>query len=142
MGTHVLVGYDGTDRADAALDHALDEYPDASFTVLTVIDPTDVSFSRGPVLPDRPEEWFEDEKAAAEETLEAARERAADRGVDVETDHVVGRPASAICEYADEHDVDHVVVGSHGRTGVARVLLGSVAEAVMRRSPSPVTVVR
>lgn len=39
-------------------------------------------------------------------------------------------------------DVDHVAVGSHGRSGVSRLLLGSVAESVMRRPPVPVTVVR
>jgi nucleotide-binding universal stress UspA family protein len=47
-----------------------------------------------------------------------------------------------IVTYADENDVDHVVLGSHGRKGLTRVLLGSVAEAVVRRSPVPVTVVR
>jgi nucleotide-binding universal stress UspA family protein len=55
---------------------------------------------------------------------------------------VTDRPARAIVDYAEEHDVAHTVVGSHGRTGVTRVLLGSVAENVMRRAPCPVTVVR
>ncbi|MFW6265865.1 MAG: universal stress protein, partial [Halanaeroarchaeum sp.] len=44
--------------------------------------------------------------------------------------------------YVEETDVDHVVIGSHGRSGVGRILLGSVAERVVRRSPTPVTVVR
>ena len=47
-----------------------------------------------------------------------------------------------IVEYVETHDVDHVVIGSHGRKGLSRVLLGSVAELVVRRSPVPVTVVR
>jgi nucleotide-binding universal stress UspA family protein len=45
-------------------------------------------------------------------------------------------------DYAAEHDIDHIVVGSHGRTGASRILLGSVAETVARRSPVPVTIVR
>ncbi|MFB6177175.1 MAG: universal stress protein, partial [Halobaculum sp.] len=60
----------------------------------------------------------------------------------VETDTAVGRPASAIVEYAETNEVDHLVLGSHGRTGVSRLLLGSNAEKVVRRSPVPVTVVR
>lgn len=53
-----------------------------------------------------------------------------------------GRPARTIVEYVEDHDVDHVVVGSHGRSGLSRTLLGSVAERVVRRSSVPVTVVR
>ena len=61
---------------------------------------------------------------------------------DVETAIEVGRPAATIVEEARERDVDHIVVGSHGRTGASRILLGSVAETVARRSPVPVTIVR
>jgi len=43
---------------------------------------------------------------------------------------------------APSHDVDHVVMGSRGRSGVGRVLFGSVAEAVTRRASVPVTIVR
>ncbi len=52
----------------------------------------------------------------------------------VRTVHEVGHPARTV--------VNHVVVGSHGREGVSRLLLGSVAEKIVRRSPVPVTVVR
>jgi nucleotide-binding universal stress UspA family protein len=55
---------------------------------------------------------------------------------------VSGDPANEIVAYAEETDVDHIVVGSHGRSGLSRVLLGSTAEKVVRRSPVPVTVVK
>ena len=58
------------------------------------------------------------------------------------TETVVGRPARTIVDYAEQEDVDAVVIGSHGGEAVGRVLLGSVAETVVRRSPVPVTVVR
>jgi nucleotide-binding universal stress UspA family protein len=51
-------------------------------------------------------------------------------------------PAKAICEYAEEHGVDLIVVGSHGRGGVERWLIGSVAERVVRHATSNVYVVR
>jgi len=60
----------------------------------------------------------------------------------VETATEVGQPSRTIVAYAQEHDLDHVVIGSYGRKGLSRVLLGSVAELVVRRSPVPVTVVR
>jgi len=51
-------------------------------------------------------------------------------------------PAKAICEFAEEHGVDLIIVGSHGRGGVERWLIGSVAERVVRHAPTNVYVVR
>ena len=53
----------------------------------------------------------------------------------------IGRPAEEIVRYAREHQIDLVVMGTHGREGVARVLMGSVAEKVVRRSGCPVLTV-
>jgi len=53
-----------------------------------------------------------------------------------------GIPHETVLEYAVANDVDLVVMGTHCRTGLDRVLLGSVAERVVRRSPVPVLVVR
>jgi nucleotide-binding universal stress UspA family protein len=54
----------------------------------------------------------------------------------------VGKPAAEIVKAAREWPADVIVIGSHGRAGVKRALLGSVAEAVMRHAPCPVLVVR
>jgi nucleotide-binding universal stress UspA family protein len=51
-------------------------------------------------------------------------------------------PAAAITAYAEEHHVDLVLMGTHGRRGVAHLFLGSVAERVVREAPCPVLVVR
>jgi len=141
---HVLVPYDESDGSERALEHVLDQYPDATVTLLHVVDLVDAGYA-SPVdgtIPGFWEDWFESEKASSERLLEEGRERATEAGVDVQTETVVGRPTRAINEYVAEHDVDHVVMGSHGRSGVTRVLLGSVAEGVVRRAPVPVTVVR
>ncbi len=55
-------------------------------------------------------------------------------------DHVLlfGVPADEIIEYANRNDVDLIVMGTHGRTGLTRLLMGSVAEAVVRRAECPV----
>ncbi|PSQ18107.1 universal stress protein UspA [Halobacteriales archaeon QS_8_69_26] len=142
MAEHVLVGYDGSPRSEAALDHAIDEHADARITVLSVVNPLAAGYGADVTLPSGAEQWFRNAKNEAESLLAEAEERAAEAGVDVETTVGVGRPTRAIVEYAREHDVDHIVLGSHGRTGVSRIILGSVAESVMRKSPVPVTVVR
>ncbi len=54
----------------------------------------------------------------------------------------VGKPAHEIVRTAKEWPADVVVIGSHGRHGIQRALLGSVAEAVMRHAPCPVLVIR
>ena len=51
-------------------------------------------------------------------------------------------PAPLICEYAKEIHADLIIVGTHGRSGVSRLLMGSVAEHVVRLAPCPVLVVR
>ena len=52
-----------------------------------------------------------------------------------------GKPYNEIVRYSQENDIDLIVMGTHGREGVARVLIGSVAETVVRRSPCPVLTV-
>lgn len=51
-------------------------------------------------------------------------------------------PALAIVDYARDHDIDLIVMGTHGRTGLAHVVMGSVAEKVVRHAPCPVLTVR
>ncbi|MFB6252855.1 MAG: universal stress protein [Halobellus sp.] len=144
MPRHVLVPVDGSPQSMHALRFVAGEWADADVTLLYVIDPVQAGYSAG-VLPTGSEDWYQEAKTEAETTLEEGRdtvmsERASND--DVETAIEVGRPATTIVEQARERDADHVVVGSHGRRGVSRLLLGSVAEHVARRSPVPVTIVR
>ncbi|MFQ3285987.1 MAG: nucleotide-binding universal stress UspA family protein, partial [Natronomonas sp.] len=143
MPRNVLVPVDGSEPASDALAFAADHYPDATITALHVIDPSDYpagGFESG-VMTDL-EQMRENKQQHAENLLEDVRERLTDQGVDVETAIESGKPSNVTVEYADEHDIDLITIGSHGRTGASRVLLGSVAETVVRRSPVPVTVVR
>lgn len=140
MVERLLVGYDGSDQSRAALQYATGEWPDATYLLVYVIDPTVAGFeARGPAAG---EEWYESRRSDAERTLAEARETTANVTGRVETRVTVGSPATELVEVAEEWDADHVVVGSHGRTGVSRILLGSVAERIARSSPTPVTVVR
>ena len=142
MVKRLLVPIDGSDPADAALEFALEEYPEADITALSVIDPTDVGYGSIEAAPSTFEHLQKSAEERTRKVLDEAESRAADHDVTVTTETVIGMPSRAIVEWAEDNDVDGIVIGSHGRQGVTRVLLGSVAEAVVRRSPVPVTVVR
>jgi nucleotide-binding universal stress UspA family protein len=119
-------------------------FPDATLVLLHVVDPAEASYGAQASLPTASEEWYENEKTRAERTFEQLGERASEHGIDVESTLEVGKPSQTIIDYAEDesNDIDHIVMGSHGRDGVSRILLGSVAETVVRRSAVPVTVVR
>ncbi len=59
----------------------------------------------------------------------------------VKVDQIWGHTAEAICDYASKHDIDLIVIGSRGRSGFARLMLGSISTQVAHHSPCPVTIV-
>jgi nucleotide-binding universal stress UspA family protein len=77
----------------------------------------------------------------ATEILQRLVARAEERGVRGEALVLNGRPADQILHAAESRDVDLIVMGSHGRTGFMRLILGSLAEEVIARAPCPVLVV-
>lgn len=81
------------------------------------------------------------DEQAGKELLAGFRERAASTPPALEFARV-GKPAEEIVRAAREWPADMIVIGSHGRGGIGRVLLGSVAESVARHAPCPVLVVR
>jgi len=76
------------------------------------------------------------------EAVERVEEIAEERGVDVETRIVEGMPSRTICEHADSEGCDLIVMGTHGRGGIDRLLMGSVTERVVRTAEPPVLTVR
>jgi nucleotide-binding universal stress UspA family protein len=144
MPRHVLVPVDESDRSQQALKFVFEEYPDATITALHVLDPGDFYAAtgiEGGAMANY-DEIQKQHETRANTILEDAESRAAEHGLSIETETIVGGVARSVVDYAEDNDVDHVVIGSHGRTGASRILLGSVAETVARRSPVPVTIVR
>lgn len=144
MTDHVLVPLDDSPLSEQALEYALENHSDEAITVLHVLDFVEAGYgaSMETALPGYWEEWYESAREESEELFSDAQATADEYGVELRTEALVGQPARTIVEFADDEDVDHVVMGSHGRTGLSRILVGSVAETVMRRAPCPVTVVR
>lgn len=132
----VLVAYDGSDPARTAFHHAIEHHPNEEIRLLRVVEAADSSTGAALNLA---QGLFEDRETSATADIEELVEQL---DADVRTAVVTGDPAGKIVDYANEHEVDLIVVGNHGRTGATRVLLGSVAEAVSRRAAVPVTIVR
>jgi universal stress protein A len=63
-------------------------------------------------------------------------------GVEFEHHHLKGSPASEILRFAEREEIDLIVIGTHGRKGLSRLLMGSVAESVVRRAKCPVLTVK
>lgn len=140
----MLVPVDDSERSTQAIRYAVENYPDADIVAIHVVDVIGAIHAADPEVtaPGYWEQVFEAAEEAAEAVLADASDVAAEMGVEIRTERVNGRAARRIVEYAEEHGVDEVILASHGRTGVSRILLGSVAEQVVRRAPCPVTVVR
>ncbi|MFD1565847.1 universal stress protein [Haloarchaeobius amylolyticus] len=140
MAEKILVPVDGSDHSRRALITAATEFEDTDIVVLHVIDPFDAySVTEEAVWDDS---FMEQREEDAKELLEEYEDLAAEHGVSVETQLAHGSPSRAILGAVDDLGADHIVIGSRGRTGVGRMLLGSVAETVAERSPVSVTIVR
>ena len=84
-----------------------------------------------------------DPQARIEQMAKILREKLADpKYASVQQDVVMGEPGHAIADYAQEKGADLIVIPSHGRTGLTRLLIGSVAERVVRLAHCPVLVLR
>jgi nucleotide-binding universal stress UspA family protein len=145
MYKHILIATDGSDLAGKAVTTGLSlaKALNAKVTAITATEPWTTM-----VAGDMPTFTFpiEDyDKAAAENAeriLAKVREDAAKLGVTCETTHVLEYPADAIIATAKSKGCDLIVMSSHGRRGLARVLLGSQAIEVLTHSPLPVLICR
>jgi len=134
----ILVPTDGSAGMQRVIDHAASLAAEHGATVHGIYVVDTASLRDGPM-----EASMEGVSEALRQEGETALKQAQRRAdVAVETNMVEGSPAREITNFAAEHSVDLIVMGTHGRSGVDRLLMGSVAERVVRSSPVPVTSVR
>jgi nucleotide-binding universal stress UspA family protein len=145
MYRHLLIAIDGSDLARAALDHgfALAKALGAEVTVITVTEPWDVVVIPEAAIAFPPAGYDESVAASSAQILSEASETARRQGIACRTRHVPDRyPAEGIAETAKELGCDLIVMASHGRRGVRRLVLGSVANEVVTQSAVPVLICR
>lgn len=139
----VLVAYDGSDPAQKAVERAIraaGEIEAEEIILLRVIEAADGMLEAGvDIIQERLKERKEETTNELSEDSKSLLE-AGDTEFRIES--VAGTPSREIVSYAEENDISEIIIGSHGRKGVSRVLLGNVAENVVRRAPTTVIVVR
>lgn len=137
MFERILVPVDGSEPSRNAADHALELAAEQGATVhaLYVVEPVAVTEGgTGQVI--------EAMQSTGESIVSELGDRAEAKDVTAITDVETGVAHRTILEYADENDVDLIVMGTHGRTGIGRYLLGSVTEKIVRLSDVPVLTIR
>lgn len=138
MKDRVVVPVIDSPPAWAALDYAFSHPPREKLICVHAINPTpyvsDIGGVGGPLMLDQ-------KRTEAVQLMETIESYASKESCELETVIEKGRPRTVIIEYVQTHPVDEIIIGTHGRTGVTRVLIGSVSEAILRESPVPVTVV-
>jgi nucleotide-binding universal stress UspA family protein len=133
----VVIATDGSDSAQRGVHAALDlaDRFDATVHALYVVDADEIRGTPEAVRDDLREAM----QTAGNRALSFVRDEG---GGEVETAVGEGKPADRIIEYAEEVGADVIALGTRGRHGEHAFLLGSVAEAVVRRAPMPVLTVR
>jgi len=94
------------------------------------------------LMPVMPTEYYSESEEKARETLERLLDPAWARPASVVTAVDWGSPVETIVAHALDNRVDLIVIATHGRTGLSHVLLGSVAERIVREAPCPVLTIR
>jgi nucleotide-binding universal stress UspA family protein len=145
MYERILVPVDGSPPSNLGLSEAikLAKLTGAQMLLLHAIDIAAVSVT--PEASAAMPQLFDAMREAGNELLARARATAETAGVRVETvlvDTLAGRVSDLVIEQAKRWQADLIVIGTHGRRGVSRVLLGSDAEQVVRSAPVPVLLVR
>lgn len=137
MYTDLLLATDGTDGARRATNHAIElaRQLEADLHVVSVAE-------EGPHSTDRRDKMRSDPEGEAHEAAEEAAREAENAGLETTTTVRHGVAQEEIVAVAEQNPIDAVVVGTVGRSGIDKILLGSVAEEVVRNSPVPVVTVR
>ena len=141
----ILLAIDGSDFSKAAVQSVIARPwpPNSEVKVLHVVEPPALLMGREMAGPDPEFEvvWKALRDQSKELVLKAA-EKLREAKFNVSTELVEGDPKSQIIDIANEWRADMIVVGSHGRTGLSRFLIGSVSQAVVRHADCSVEIVR
>jgi nucleotide-binding universal stress UspA family protein len=149
----ILVPDDGSPFAEQVLPHAIDiaQKFGAEIHLLEVIEEinpalyasTDMDAGMGAeITTEALQEAQEEMRVTGRERLSAIADRLRAEGVQAVWSIVDGDPAHAIIEYERTHDIDLVTMASHGRSGIARAIMGSVTDQVLREGGRPMLVIR
>lgn len=137
MHKRILLPFDGSKYSEAALKEAIAmaKFSKGKIIIVTVVDVTEQFEALAPELTEKMTEH-------AKELVDRAAEKASAAGIKVEKEVHVGDAYEVIVDIAKEKEIDLIVMGSHGRRGLTRLLMGDVTAKVVGHAPCSVMVVR
>ena len=142
MKKHIIIAVDLSEANTGIIKEALDfaNQMQAKVSLVSIISMyVDYLHSDMSLLPTQWEEIYDAQKKHAEKELTKIKE--ANNALDIHIHTAIGNPKFDIINYAEETKADYIVMGTHGRTGLAHMMLGSTAEYVVRHSTIPVLIV-
>jgi nucleotide-binding universal stress UspA family protein len=150
MFKKILVCLDGSNFSEQILQYVLEETirTDIKIILLRVIQvPHSIGkvppgvISSVPPVPPSPEQLAEEE-TKVKEYLDGKAKSLKESGIKVECVAITGNPGEAIVNYANNNKVDLIAIATHGRTGIKRMIFGSVTEYVIKNSGAPILLIK
>ena len=153
MFNKVLVPLDGSELAEAVLPHVIEltKHCSMQITLLQVLPSASQMLGLtgttelGPMVatdPDTIRDTFEAEKQKAQDYMNGVAEGLREQGLNVVVDVFEGSVGSTIVQFARDEGVDLIALSTHGRSGLGRLVFGSVADHVLRRSGLPILLIK
>lgn len=142
MKKHIIIAVDLSEANTGIIKEALDfaNQMQAKVSLVSIISMyVDYLHSDMSLLPTQWEEIYDAQKKHAEKELTKIKE--ANNALEIHIHTAIGNPKFDIISYSEETKADYIVMGTHGRTGLAHMMLGSTAEYVVRHSTIPVLIV-
>ncbi|MDM7999683.1 MAG: universal stress protein [Dehalococcoidia bacterium] len=146
MFRKILVCLDGSKLAEQIMPYAAEQaaHFDSSLVLFQVVSlaslPTPTGIESVPVAV--PDVQLAEAEAAAKEYLEGLAVPLREKGIKVQCVAKIGHPAESIVSYAEEGKFDLVAIATHGRSGLKRLVFGSVADYVVRKSGRPILLIK
>ena len=148
MYARILAALDGSDVAERILPHveALAQKFGSAITLIRVSTPVEQVVAAEAMAGAAPlvdvTSVVDEEHREASEYLEGVGDQLRRRGLSVQCEHPEGAAAEIIVEHARRTNTDLIALTTHGRSGLGRVIFGSIADEVLRKAPCPVLLVR
>ena len=137
----ILIATDGSEYTKNAIDYGIDLAKNTGAKLLTIYVVDTAAFASIP-MDAAWESMYELLRQEGDVAMKFVAEKAQEEGVEVEANIIEGHPADEIIKYSEKNSISLIVLGTLGKSGLDRFLLGSVAEKVVRNSKIPVLVVR
>jgi nucleotide-binding universal stress UspA family protein len=147
MYQNILVTLDGSELAEAALPHLEIVYKACQkpkVMLLRVVEPISFQNSEaiGVMTPEMIDEVESQQEEEANKYLNQVSQKLGNVGIPVSTEVASGKSADTIIEYVNKKNIDLLIMSTHGRSGISRWVLGSVADRIIRSVCIPVTIIR